>query len=54
MENLKVCRFCLMAIESHEGQLPKLIHYIDEPEDDEEPVVCDWCGEFFDELYELI
>ena len=47
-ENLWVCEYCLMAIESREVNQATLKHYIDE----ETP--CDWCGEPSDVLYELI
>ena len=49
-ENLWVCEHCLMAIESHEGDQATLRPYIDEDEE----VLCDWCGEPSDVLYELI
>ena len=49
-ENLWVCDRCLMAIESHEGNQAMLKHYIDEDEE----VLCDWCEEPSDVLYELV
>ena len=49
-ENLWVCEHCLMAIESHEGAQATLRHYIDEDEE----VLCDWCEEPSDVLYELV
>ena len=48
-----VCKHCLAAIESHEGNQATLKHYVDE--DNEEESKCDWCEEIgFDTLYELI
>ena len=42
---MKVCRYCLEAIESHEGeQAAKTIYGIEE--DDE--ILCEWCGEYDD------
>ena len=53
-ERLWVCEHCLLAIESREGNLPTLAHYID-LEDEEENSTCDWCEEDgFDVLYELV
>lgn len=54
--NLRVCRHCLMAIESREGTQVTIKHYLDS-EDTE--TKCDWCEETadeggFDVLYELI
>lgn len=52
-QNLWVCRNCLMAIESHEGNQATLPHYVDENDDEESK--CEWCEETgFDTLYELI
>ena len=52
-ENLWVCKRCLMAIESHEGNQATLKHYVDE--DDKIASKCSWCHENgFDTLYELI
>lgn len=49
---LKVCEHCLMAIESREGNLPTLTHYIDA---DDTESSCDWCGETeIDKLYEIL
>ena len=54
-----VCEHCLYAIESREGNLATLKHYIDI--DDEEDIEgneeskCDWCEEYgFDVLFELV
>ena len=47
---MKVCRYCLEAIESHEGrQAAKTIYGIDEEDD----IVCEWCGEYDDTLYQI-
>ena len=52
METLKVCEHCLMAIESREGNLLTLKHYIDY---DDTESKCDWCGETeIDVLYEIL
>ena len=52
-QNLWVCRHCLMAIESHEGNQATLLHYVDE--NDELESKGEWCEEIgFDTLYELI
>ena len=58
-ENMFVCEHCLYAIESREGNLATLKHYIDI--DDEEDIEgneeskCDWCEEYgFDVLFELV
>lgn len=51
-KTLWVCEHCLWVIESREGNLPTLVHYIDE---DDEESKCDWCGDDgYDKLYELI
>lgn len=51
-DTLKVCEHCLMAIESREGNLPTLKHYIDY---DDTESKCDWCGETeIDVLYEIL
>ena len=51
--NMRVCQRCLAAIESREGNVPTLKHYVDE--DDDEASKCEWCDQFgFDVLYELI
>lgn len=48
-----VCKRCLMAIESHEGNQATLCHYVDE--EDENESKCDWCEQSgFYELYELV
>lgn len=50
---LWVCEHCLLAIESREGRLAIMPHYIDE--EDSKESKCDWCEEDgFDLLYELI
>lgn len=50
---LWVCEHCLRAIESREGRLAIMPHYIDE--EDSKESKCDWCEEDgFDLLYELI
>lgn len=52
-ENMWVCKKCLMAIVSREGNQATMPHYIDE--EDENESKCDWCEEGgFDVLYELI
>jgi hypothetical protein len=52
-ENMWVCEHCLMGIESREGNLATLRHYIDE--DDGVNSLCDWCEENgFDVLFELV
>ena len=49
---LYVCEHCLMAIESREGNLPTLKHYLDA---DDTESNCDWCGETeIDVLYEIL
>ena len=49
---LFVCEHCLMAIESREGNLPTLKHYIDYDDTESQ---CDWCGETeIDVLYEIL
>lgn len=51
-DTLKVCEHCLWAIESREGNLLTLKHYIDA---DDTESKCDWCGETeIDVLYELL
>lgn len=48
-----VCSYCLMAIESHEGNQATLRHYVDEEDEDE--FKCDWCEQSgFCALYELV
>ena len=52
-EKMWVCKHCLVAIESHEGNQAILRHGVDE--NDENESYCDWCEESgFDTLYELI
>ena len=52
-EKLWVCEHCLMAIESREGNLATLRHYVDE--EDENESKCEWCEDTgFDTLYELV
>ena len=52
-QNLKVCRRCLAAIESHEGNQAILAHGVDETDETESK--CDWCEDSgFDTLYELV
>lgn len=56
-KNLWICPYCLMAIESHEGNQATLRHDIgleyDEEEFDEMSK-CDWCGQVgYNVLYEL-
>lgn len=58
-KNMFVCEHCLCAIESREGNLATLKHYVDI--DDEKDIEsneeskCDWCKEYgFDVLFELI
>lgn len=46
-KKLWVCERCLYAIESREGDMVTQIHR-------NNAQTCDWCGEEFDELYELI
>lgn len=49
-EKMWVCKKCLMAIESREGNQAILPHFVDE-----EDSKCDWCEETgFDVLYELV
>lgn len=56
MENLKVCRSCLLGIESREGHQITLKHQIEE---DDTTAMCDWCEQTadeggFDVIYELL
>lgn len=45
-----VCRYCLMAIEPHEGKQKSEQHYANE----DDGLVCDWCNETIeDEYYEI-
>ena len=49
---LRVCKRCLMAIESHEGnQVTKTI-YADE--DNIDNSFCEWCGEHSEILFEIL
>ena len=51
-EKLTVCRHCLMAIESREGQ--QVTRTICTDSENETESRCDWCEETgFDELYEI-
>ena len=44
-----VCRYCLEAIESHEGrQWKKEIEWDDERINDDDECFCEWCEEFVD------
>ena len=44
-----VCRYCLQAIESHEGrQWKKEIEISDERINDDDEIFCEWCEEFVD------
>ena len=50
---LRVCKRCLMGIESHEG--PQFTKHVWVDEDDPEDSKCEWCEEDgFDELYEIL
>lgn len=50
---LRLCRHCLMGIESHEGKQFTREIYVDE--EDEEESKCEWCEETgFDTLYEFV
>ena len=50
---LKVCEYCLGAIESHEGYHPTIELYVDA--EDPTQSTCDWCEESgFDTLYQFI
>ena len=50
---LRVCRSCLMGIESHEGK--QLTRAIDlDPDCTSEERRCDWCDEESDTLYEFL
>lgn len=56
-ENLWVCKHCLSAIQSHEGNQVTIAHDIDLEFDErnEENSKCDWCKQIDnDVLYELI
>ena len=49
---MRVCYKCLMGIEAHEGNQPRLTIWVDE--DDEEESFCEWCEESgHDTLYEI-
>lgn len=50
MRNLKVCPYCYEAITSRGIKCRKMIIYID---DDELDIVCDWCDEWSDILYDI-
>ena len=49
--NLRVCIKCLYCIECHEGKQAVMPFYIDVDEPD---IICEWCGEWANTLYELI
>lgn len=50
---MKVCKQCLAAIWSHEGDFPYMHIWVDDPEDEAEST-CEWCEESgFEELYEI-
>ena len=52
-EKLWVCKHCLAAIESREGNQATLRHSVDA--DDDADSKCEWCEEVgFDTLYELV
>ena len=51
MENFKVCRYCLEAIQSRGYKNATETHYID---DDDTETVCDWCKQWDDVLYEIM
>jgi hypothetical protein len=51
-----VCKYCLQAIESHEGhQIKRKLDYCDERQNDDGEIICEWCEERFDvcEIYEI-
>jgi hypothetical protein len=51
--NLRVCRHCLMAIESREGR--QITRTIEVDSENEEESKCEWCEDNgFDTLYEFI
>ncbi len=52
-EKLHVCKKCLMAIESHEGKQRTLEIDVELELDDTENVVCDWCSDYSNILYEI-
>jgi hypothetical protein len=52
-----VCRHCLIAIESHEGQqVYKNLEWTDERIDENDECFCEWCEEYYDkdEIVELL
>ena len=53
LNKLHVCAYCLAAIESREGKQRTLEVNVEYDIDDNENVVCDWCGEYDDILYEI-
>lgn len=56
-KTLWVCRSCLLAIQSHEGNQLTIEHDIELEFDEknEENSKCEWCGEIDNDiLYELI
>ena len=51
---LKVCRHCLDAIISREGKQNIINTYeYDSFDEDAEPLICEWCEDEVDELYEI-
>ena len=51
---LHVCERCLMGIECHEGRQRTLKIYPEwDLEDDDHEIVCDWCEEWSEVLYEI-
>lgn len=51
---LKVCRHCLDAIISREGRQNVVNTYTNyDWDEDAEPLICDWCEDETDELYEI-
>ena len=53
-EKLHVCPHCLEAIESHEGSQRTLKINVEwDLNDDDHEIVCDWCEEWSEILYEI-
>lgn len=53
-----VCKRCMTAIESHEGNLPKRkLSYFDDMDkaNENDLIICEWCDEEYDisEMYEI-
>lgn len=46
---LCLCEYCIEAIRSR-GEKLRIVDHV--YTDDEEPIVCDWCGEETEEYYE--